>query len=104
MSEADRDGGRGALAYVLGATVLAGLIGYVIQAVVPGFTDADEYITFSVFWSIVYLVVSALSGVQQEVTRAAHVGTPAGGVRTLTRFALLYAALHGAGKLLLRRT
>ena len=45
MSEADRDGGRGALAYVLGATVLAGLIGYVIQAVVPGFTDADEYIT-----------------------------------------------------------
>jgi hypothetical protein len=98
MSEADRDGGRGALGYVLGATVLAGVIGYVIQAVVPGFTAADEYITFSVFWSIVYLVVSALSGVQQEVTRAAHVATPAGGTRTLVGFALLYAS--GAAVLL----
>lgn len=92
MSEADRAEGRGALGYVLGATVLAGVIGYVIQAVVPGFTAADEYITFSVFWSIVYLVVSALSGVQQEVTRAAHVAAPAGGTRTLVGFALLYAS------------
>lgn len=92
MSEADRADGRGALAYVLGATVVAGIIGYVIQAVVPGFTGADEYITFSVFWSIVYLVVSALSGVQQEVTRAASTGPSAGGPRTLAGFALLYAS------------
>lgn len=98
MSEADPDQGRGALSFVLGATVLAGVIGYVIQAVVPAFTGADEYIIFSVFWSIVYLVVSALSGVQQEVTRAAHVAAPASGIRTLVGFALLYAS--GAAVLL----
>lgn len=81
---------RRGLAFVLGATVVAGGIGYVIQAVVPAFVGADEYIAFSVFWSVVYLVVSGLSGIQQEVTRAAHPGTGTG-TSTLARFALLCA-------------
>ena len=60
------------LTYVLGATVVAGAVGYVIQAAVPAFTGTDEYIAFSVFWSVVYLIVSALSGIQNELTRSAH--------------------------------
>ncbi len=63
---------RRGLVYILGATVVAGAVGYVIQAIVPAFTTAAEYIAFSVFWSAVYLVVSAVSGLQQEVTRASH--------------------------------
>lgn len=67
----------GGLTYILGATVVAGGIGYVIQAAVPAFMDASRYVVFSVFWSIVYLVVSGLSGVQQEATRASR-STPSG--------------------------
>lgn len=63
---------RRGLVYVLAATAIAGAIGYLIQALVPGFVPAADYVAFSVFWSIVYLVVSALAGLQQEVTRAAR--------------------------------
>lgn len=91
MSDADAAERRGGLLYILGATAVAGAIGYLIQALVPAFTAADEYIAFSVFWSIVYLVVSALSGLQQEVTRAARAASPPRGTTTLVRFALLCA-------------
>jgi len=99
MSAADDTGdaasgtGRG-LSYILGATVIAGGIGYVIQAVVPAFTEPTQYIAFSVFWSVVYLVVSALSGIQQEVTRSAHPRTDpsAPGWTSLARFAGVAAA------------
>lgn len=81
---------RRGLFYVLAATVVAGGIGYVIQAVVPAFVDAQEYVAFSVFWSVVYLVVSGLSGIQQEVTRSSRIGT-GGGTASLGRFALACA-------------
>jgi O-antigen/teichoic acid export membrane protein len=83
------------LTYVLGATVVAGAIGYVIQAVVPAFTGTDEYIAFSVFWSVVYLIVSALSGIQNELTRAAHptADRKSSGWRTLWGFAGVAAAV-----------
>lgn len=72
-SPAPRGGSeRRGLVYVLAATAVAGAIGYLIQALVPGFVPPTEYVAFSVFWSIVYLVVSALAGLQQEVTRAAR--------------------------------
>jgi len=82
---------RGGLTYVLGATVVAGAIGYVIQAVVPGFITAQEYVAFGVFWSVVYLVVSALSGIQQELARASHSGDGSGWPVFRT-FALVCAA------------
>lgn len=81
---------RRGLLFVLGSTVVAGGIGYVIQAIVPAFVDAEDYIAFSVFWSVVYLVVSGLSGIQQEVTRAARPGAGTG-TPTLLRFALACA-------------
>jgi len=81
----------GGLAYILGATVVAGGIGYVIQAAVPAFLDAAQYVVFSVFWSIVYLVVSGLSGIQQEATRASRSTPEGGGWPVLGRFATIYA-------------
>lgn len=65
-------GAKRALSYVLGATVVAGAVGYVIQAVVPGFLSVSDYATFGAFWAITYLVVSGLSGVQQELTRVSR--------------------------------
>lgn len=56
---------------ILIATAVAGIIGYAIQLLAPALLPGDAaYIAFSVYWSTVYLCVAALSGVQQEVTRA----------------------------------
>jgi O-antigen/teichoic acid export membrane protein len=89
-----RKAGSGAgLSWVLGATVIAGAIGYVIQAAVPAFLSADEYVVFSVFWSIAYLVVSGLGGLQQEVTRASRHLAKGDGWPVLARFAALCSAL-----------
>jgi len=61
---------RGLIA-ILVATVIAGGLGYLIQALVPVWlNDPGAYLQFSVFWSTTFLLVSLLSGVQQEVTRA----------------------------------
>lgn len=57
---------------ILLATVAAGIVGYAIQLLAPALLANDAaYVTFSVYWSTLYLCVAALSGVQQEVTRAA---------------------------------
>ncbi|MDF2916140.1 MAG: hypothetical protein K0S70_357 [Microbacterium sp.] len=77
------DGRRG-LVYLLGATGIAGVAGYVIQAVVPAFIAAEDYVTFSVYWSTVYLIVAAIAGLQQEIARAARPSADA----TRTRGAL----------------
>lgn len=94
-SEGSESGGGG-LTYILGATVIAGGIGYVIQAAVPAFLDAADYVVFSVFWSIVYLAVSGLSGIQQEATRASRSTSEGGGWPTLRRFAWIYSAVASA--------
>ncbi|MGC5222266.1 hypothetical protein ACPW96_06645 [Micromonospora sp. DT81.3] len=58
---------------VLIATAIVGALGYAIQLLAPALlADESVYVAFSVFWSTLYLGVSAMSGVQQEVTRAAH--------------------------------
>lgn len=74
MTSTDSGTARG-LRWILLATVIAGGLGYVIQLVAPRLLDGTAYIAFSVVWSTVYLCVSAMSGVQQEVTRAAHSST-----------------------------
>lgn len=58
---------------ILIATAVAGLLGYAIQLLAPALLKDDaSYVTFSVYWSTLYLCVAALSGVQQEITRAAR--------------------------------
>lgn len=85
----------GGLVAITVATVVAGGIGYVILALVPKFvTDPERYLAFTNFWSGLYLLVAALSGLQQEVTRAT---TPAsGGTGRLGRFALTSGLVAGA--------
>lgn len=82
-----RGSGLGAITV---ATVVAGGIGYLILALVARFvTDPARYLGFTTFWSGLYLLVGALSGLQQEVARASteaasdHDRTPGSGLRQL---------------------
>lgn len=96
MTETERKRRKpaGGLSLILLSTVIAGGIGYVIQAVVPAFTSVSDYIAFSVFWSTVYLIVAAASGVQQEISRSVtRRGTATGGWPTLWRFSALAAVV-----------
>ncbi|MFD6697515.1 MULTISPECIES: hypothetical protein [unclassified Microbacterium] len=79
--------GRG-LRTVLLATVLAGGVGYLIQALVPPLLTQINYLAFTTFWSATYLVVSCLAGVQQELTRASRSGASGTGYRTWRLFAV----------------
>lgn len=81
--------GRG-LFYILLATGIAGACGYLIQLLAPALlSDSESYVTFSVFWSTLYLFVGAVAGVQQEVTRAVVPSDvpSASTLRTFTLFA-----------------
>lgn len=68
---------RNPLVLLLGATVLSGGIGYVLQILVPLWLDTPEtYVPFAVFWATTFLLVSMISGVQQEISRAVHLRAP----------------------------
>ena len=58
------------LGLILIATAVAGIASYVVTWLVPRQIGFASYATFAVFWSFIYLLVGALSGIQQEVTRA----------------------------------
>lgn len=62
------------LTLILIATAIAGAAGYGIQILVPAVVGPDAFVVFAAFWSALYLVISALSGVQQEFTRATQPG------------------------------
>ncbi len=62
------------LTLILIATAVAGAAGYGIQILVPAAVGPDAFVVFAAFWSALYLVISALSGVQQEFTRATRPG------------------------------
>lgn len=62
---------------ILIATAIAGVISYVVTILVPNRVGPALYVPFAVFWSAIYLVVGALGGIQQEVTRGTH-PVPAG--------------------------
>lgn len=83
---------------ILIATGVSGVLGYAIQLLAPRMlADDAAYVTFSVYWSTLYLLVAALSGVQQEVTRAAR---PVAGERpspVLVQFTVVAAAAAVAG-------
>lgn len=61
---------RNSVALILGATVIAGVAGYVVTWRVYTEAGAAGYGVFSVFWSALFLVVGVLFGLQQESTRA----------------------------------
>ncbi|MGV8911286.1 MAG: hypothetical protein ACOH14_01610 [Rhodoglobus sp.] len=55
---------------ILAATLVAGIAGYLVTFIVYRQVGAAPYALFAVFWAAMYLVIGALSGVQQEITRA----------------------------------
>jgi hypothetical protein len=65
-------GGRqiGALPLLITATGIAGLAGYLVTWCVFRGVGPASYSTFALFWSALYLVIGALSGIQQEFARA----------------------------------
>lgn len=84
------EGRRGGLTAVLVATAIAGVVGYAIQLSAPSLLSSDtEYVSYSVFWSTLYLGGAAISGVQQEVARSTHPRVSgASGGRVLFAFGL----------------
>ena len=52
------------------ATAIAGVAGYIITWLVPRQVGFSAYSSFAIFWSLLFFIVSALSGIQQEITRA----------------------------------
>jgi O-antigen/teichoic acid export membrane protein len=87
-------GGPGSPLWVLVATAVAGVAGFVITILINRQLGPAAYLPFAIFWAALYLVVGGLSGIQQEVTRATR---PIGdGVRTHAKarnFALAAGAL-----------
>ena len=70
-------GARRGIVLILSATALAGIAGYLVQVLVPlWIDDPSQYVQFGVFWSITFLCVSMISGMQQEVTRAVSLRHP----------------------------
>ncbi|NUJ89315.1 hypothetical protein HOW07_14975 [Plantibacter sp. MCCC 1A11337] len=69
--EAARRGPNGAVLILL-ATAVGGGAGYLLQIVTGVALGTAAYASFAVFWSALYLLVSALSGAQQEIARATH--------------------------------
>ena len=83
---------------ILLATAIVGGIGYIITGLVPRIIGVASYSVFAVFWATLFFLVAALSGIQQEVTRATHrrrgdVGSQGHRVRN---FALVGAFVCGA--------
>ncbi len=79
---------------ILVATAIAGGLGYAIQLAAPALLiDDAAYVTFSVYWSTLYLCVAALSGVQQEVTRAARPAAGEPPTPVLRQFTLVTIAI-----------
>lgn len=78
---------------VLLATAIGGAAGYLITWLVPRGMGFAEYAPFAAFWAFLFLLVSALSGIQQEVTRATGPASDrTGDSRPLIRLAAAIAA------------
>jgi hypothetical protein len=70
MSPLSTSRAPGGALLILMATLIAGIAGYLVTFVVYREVGAAQYALFAVFWAALYLVIGALSGVQQEITRA----------------------------------
>lgn len=79
---------------ILIATAVAGVLGYAIQLLAPALLpDGTAYVTFAMYWSTLYLCVAALSGVQQEVTRASRPAMQSPANTVLRMFTLIAIAV-----------
>lgn len=65
-------GGTAGATQIVAATVIAGIAGYLVTWLVYRIVGPAPYALFAIFWATIYLVVGALSGIQQEITRATH--------------------------------
>jgi len=80
------------LTLILLATAASGIAAYVVTWLVPRQVGFASYTAFAVFWSFCYLIVGALSGIQQEVSRGTRpVAVPDGDGRRARRFGLVAA-------------
>ena len=55
---------------ILAATFVAGLLGYLLTALVFREVGSVQYVWFAAYWSTLHLVIGSLSGVEQEFARA----------------------------------
>jgi O-antigen/teichoic acid export membrane protein len=63
---------RSGLTWIAVSTVVAGIGGYAITTIVARGLGPSGYPLFATFWSALYFGIGALSGVQQEVSRASR--------------------------------
>jgi O-antigen/teichoic acid export membrane protein len=98
VAESPTRSGRSPVLLVVAGTGVVGLSGLLILVLAARQLDAEDYAAFGLFWSALYFVIAAVSGVQQEATRAAAAGPPTGRRRgtSLVTFALILAAVTGA--------
>ena len=68
MSSEPKRAPLGGATLVVGATIIAGIGGYAITTLIARGLG-EFYGGFAVFWSSLYLVIGALAGIQQEITR-----------------------------------
>lgn len=89
MPQPSKPRSRG-LIFILSATAIAGVIGYIILLMAPALLSSPaDYLAFSVFWSTLHFIVAAIAGVQQEVTRATHSAELPEHPGVLQRFAVI---------------
>ena len=83
----------GGATVVLLATAIAGGAGYLVNASAPLALSPEGYAEFSVLWSVLYLLIALLAGVQQEVARSASPAPPdvAGDASAARRLAAVWA-------------
>jgi len=85
------DGARRGFGAVTVATAIAGLGGYAITTLAARGLTPAEYSHFAIFWGALFLSVGALSGIQQEFSRASVVASDVTAARhaasTVRRFA-----------------
>ncbi|WP_130504873.1 lipopolysaccharide biosynthesis protein [Microterricola gilva] len=70
VPEASGLGPGGDVKWMLAATLVAGVAGYLVMWNAIRVLGQADYVVFGVFWSALFLVVGVLFGLQQETTRA----------------------------------
>ena len=104
MSDSTRGTRRGKVSIVLigGATIVAGVSGYLVTLAVAQQAGLAAYSVFAVFWAVLYFIVGCLFGLQQEMTRAVSAGirtsltsAPSRPRVPVPKFVLLSAGLVG---------
>lgn len=97
MSDERAQGDR-ALRLILPAMILASGLGYGVQVVAPLLLPSRQYVAFSAYWSVLFLCIAGMTGVQNEIARSARAGArPPEADRSLFR----YASVVGGGASLL---